>query len=193
MTTSNESPAAGHSMKGREIHNPRTGQRMIFLETAAETAGELLRIDSFNPPTDVPEPEHVHPVQESRQEVVSGSLRFVIAGEVRVLGPGESVTIPANVPHYFANDGEEEAHSIGEFRPALRTAEFFEAFFGFAERGELDAKGMPSLLQLSLSAEVFGDEIRVTQPPWAVQRLLFATVGPIARMMGYQPTSARRR
>lgn len=32
-----------------EIANPRTGQRMVFLETGEETGGELLRIDSYNP------------------------------------------------------------------------------------------------------------------------------------------------
>jgi len=36
---------------GDEIANPRTGQRMVFLETGEETGGELLRIDSYNPPS----------------------------------------------------------------------------------------------------------------------------------------------
>jgi hypothetical protein len=35
---------------GDEIANPRTGQRMVFLETGEETGGELLRIDSYNRP-----------------------------------------------------------------------------------------------------------------------------------------------
>jgi hypothetical protein len=36
---------------GDEIVNPRTGQRMVFLKIGTETGGELLRIDSYNPPS----------------------------------------------------------------------------------------------------------------------------------------------
>lgn len=38
----------------REIHNPRTGQRMRFLRTAADTNGARLRIETVNPPTAMP-------------------------------------------------------------------------------------------------------------------------------------------
>jgi len=58
-----------------EILNPRTGQRMRFLQTAADTDGALLQIESVNPPTGVPEPEHIHPHQESRAAVINGTLR----------------------------------------------------------------------------------------------------------------------
>jgi len=71
-----------------EIFNPRTGQRMIFLETGKETHGELLRNESYNPPTGVAEPEHVHPFQQSGAEVISGSVRFRVGGEERSLGAG---------------------------------------------------------------------------------------------------------
>jgi quercetin dioxygenase-like cupin family protein len=155
---------------------------MRFLPGAQ--GGDVLRIESVNPPTAVPEPEHVHPFQESRAEVLSGTLRFVVDGTERRLGPGESITIPAGTPHHFLNDGEDDAVSIQEFRPALRTADFFRTFFALAERGELDDSGMPSLLRMSLLAPAFGDEIRVVRPPWWVQRAIFAVLAPIARLRG---------
>jgi mannose-6-phosphate isomerase-like protein (cupin superfamily) len=168
-----------------EIRNPRTGQRMRFLQTAADTDGALLRIESVNPPTAVAEPVHVHPLQESRAEVIAGTLRFVVDDEERRLGPGEAITIPAGTPHHFVNDGEEDAVAIQEFRPALRTADFFKALFDLAERGQLDERGMPSLLRLAVLAPVFADEIRVVSPPWPVQRAAFALMAPIARLRGY--------
>jgi quercetin dioxygenase-like cupin family protein len=168
-----------------EIHNPRTGQRMRFLQTSDDTDGALLRIESVNPPTGVAEPEHVHPRQESRAEVITGTLRFVVGGEERRLGPGDAITIPAGTPHYFVNDGEDDAVSIGEFRPALRTADFFKTLFDLAERGKLDERGMPSLLTLALLGPGFANEIRVTSPPWPVQRVAFALLAPIARLRGY--------
>lgn len=171
--------------RGQEIVNPRTGQRMRFLRTGAETGGDLLSIESVNPPTGVAEPDHVHPRQESRAAVRSGALRFVVAGQERRVGAGEAITIPAGVPHHFVNDGHDDAVSLQEFRPALRTAEMFEVLFGLAERGELDEHGMPSLLRLAVLAPAFADEIRVTRPPWPVQRAAFAILGPIARARGF--------
>ena len=174
----------------RELSNPRTGQRMRFLLTAADTAGELLRIETINPPTGVAEPVHVHPRQETRAELRAGSLRFVVAGEERRLGPGDAITIPAGVPHRFVNDGDEDAVAIQEARPALRTAEFFETYFGLAARGELDEHGKPSLLRFAVLGPAFGDEIRLVSPPWPVQRAVFVLLGPIARLRGYGPHRA---
>ena len=188
-TTSRDSrivdPEADMSRADHEIRNPRTGQRMRFLRTAADTDGELLQIETVNPPTGVPEPVHVHPRQESRVEVIAGTLRFVVDGEERLLGPGDTITIPAGRPHQFVNDGEEDAVAVGDFRPALRTAEFFEVLFDLAERDELDENGMPSLLRLAVLAPAFSEEIRVVSPPWPVQRLAFALLAPIARLRGY--------
>lgn len=169
----------------RDLFNPRTGQRMRLLLTGADTGGELLRIETTNPPTDVGEPMHLHPRQETSAEVRAGTLRFVVDGQEHRLGPGDAITIPAGVPHRFVNDGDEDAVAVQEARPALRLAEFFEMYFGLAERGLLDEKGMPSLLRVAVFAPTFADEIRMVSPPWPVQRVAFALLGPIARMRGY--------
>ncbi len=172
---------------GDEIVNPRTGQRMVFLETSEETSGQSLRIDTFNPPTGVPDPQHVHPFQESGAKVLEGSLCFSVGGEERSVKTGESITIPANTPHQFWNDGEEEAHAVQWFRPALKTDRFFETFFGLAQDGNLNEKGLPSLWQMAVSVPYFGDEGRLVSPPWAVQRALFGVLAPVGRMLGYRP------
>jgi quercetin dioxygenase-like cupin family protein len=172
---------------GDEIVNPRTGQRMVFLETGRETGGRSLRIDTFNPPTGVPEPEHVHPFQESGAQVLSGSLRFRVDGEERSVAAGDSITIPANTPHNFWNDGEAVAHAVQWFRPALKTDRFFESFFGLAQDGKLNAEGLPPLFQLAVMVPHFGDEIRLTKPPWILQRALLGALTPVGRMLGYRP------
>jgi hypothetical protein len=91
------------------------------------------------------------------------------------------------VPHNFRNDGADDAVAVREFRPALRTQQFFETYFGLAERGELDDKGMPSPLRLAVPGPAFANEIRVTKPPWALQRVAYALLGPLARRCGYSP------
>ena len=43
-------------------------------------------------------PEHAHP-NEQIATVLSGRLRFVVGGDEREVGAGESVLIPCEVPH----------------------------------------------------------------------------------------------
>jgi mannose-6-phosphate isomerase-like protein (cupin superfamily) len=172
---------------GDEIANPRTGQRMVFLETGEESDRQSLRIDSYNPPGGGrPEPEHVHPFLESGAEVLSGSLRFSVGGEERSVKAGESITIPPGVSHLFWNDGGEAAHSVGWFRPALKIDRFFETFFGLAQDGKFNDKGLPSLLQLAVMVPRFGDEIRLVSPPWAAQRAIFGMLAPSGKGLGYR-------
>ncbi len=172
---------------GDRIENVRTGQRLTFLATAEDSGGRLVRMDSYNPPGPF-EPVHVHPEQGSTAEILSGSLVFVIRGREVRLGPGSRVEVPPDTPHTFRNEGPADAHSIMEFRPALRIAEFFETLFELARRGDLNAHGLPSALQLSLSVPAFGREIRLASPPWPVQRLALAPLAPLARLRGLRPT-----
>jgi quercetin dioxygenase-like cupin family protein len=168
------------------ISNPRTGQQMTFLQTARDTGGALLQVETINPPNRAPEPEHVHPRQESRAEVLEGALHFSVQGATRVLTAGEKLTIPANTPHYFWNEGPGDARAIQEFRPALSIEDFFTTWFGLARDGKIDERGMPSLLQLAVLMPAFGDEIRPTSPPWPLLRALGWVLGPLARIRGYR-------
>jgi quercetin dioxygenase-like cupin family protein len=168
--------------QGQHIENPRTGQRMTFVELT----DELLRIDTVNPPTRRHEPLHVHPKQESGTEVLSGSLVFEIGGERRRIAAGESVSIPPNTPHRFYNDGDTDAHHIQFFRPALDIASLFETAFALEQQGKVGADGMPAPLQLAVMVPEFGDELRPVRPPWPVLRALSAVLAPIARRRGYR-------
>jgi mannose-6-phosphate isomerase-like protein (cupin superfamily) len=172
------------SQRDREIVNPRTGQRMRFLVTAEESDGALLRLETHNPPGPHAEPLHVHPRQETRAAVVSGSLCFVVDGHERRIGPGEEIVIPAGVPHHFSNDGDEDAVAIQEARPALRLAEFFATYFALARDGVLDEDGRPPLLVSAALGPVFAEEIRLVTPPWPLQRAAYALLAPLARLRG---------
>ena len=75
---------------GQVLHNPASGERITFRETAAQTEGELLAIDLQLPPGGrVPGGLHRHPRQEERFEVVSGRMRFRSGRKTIVAGPGE--------------------------------------------------------------------------------------------------------
>jgi quercetin dioxygenase-like cupin family protein len=167
---------------GQEISNPRTGQRMKFVDVGPD----CLRIESVSPAADEREPLHIHPRQESGTELLSGSLVFEVDGVQRRLAPGESISIPPNIAHRFWNDGGEDARWIGFFRPALATAAFFETLFELAAAGKLTESGMPRLLQLAVMVPEFSEEIRPVSPPWPILRTVATALGPIARARGYR-------
>jgi hypothetical protein len=154
--------------------------------TVTRLDADVLELASVNPRSERPEPRHRHPRQQSSAAVHAGSLVFEIEGREQRIGPGESVTIPAGALHTFWNESDEEAHSTQTFRPAMETAAFFETYAVLADRGELDRKGMPGLLQLAVMVPEFGEEIRVTRPPWLAQRVFAAVLGPVARRRGYR-------
>ncbi|BFT72845.1 cupin domain-containing protein [Paenibacillus sp. P36] len=170
----------------RQITNPRSGQKMIFRTTGEETNGALLEIESFNPPSQEREPEHIHPKQTSSLEVISGKIHFYINGETRVLGPGDLLEIPAGVPHYFWNEDAAEAHTIQKFTPALEIEGFFRTYFALARDGKLNAKGTPNLVRMSLPMLNYQNEIQVVNPPWPVQKTVFKILSPLARLLGYK-------
>jgi quercetin dioxygenase-like cupin family protein len=168
--------------QGQQISNPRTGQLMTLLSTDSAE----LRLDTINPPTGVREPIHVHPRQESGAELLSGTLMFELAGERREISAGEKITIAANTPHRFWNEGPGDARAVQFFRPALDTAAFFETLFALAQTGQLARDGMPKPLALIAMVPEFGEEIRPVNPPWPVLKTLARVLAPVARARGYR-------
>ncbi len=168
--------------EGQEIANPRTGQLMTLISADPSE----LRLDTVNPPTAVREPIHVHPRQESGAELLSGTLIFEVAGERRTIAAGEQITIAANTPHRFWNEGPSEARAIQFFRPALDIAAFFETLFALAQTGQLARSGMPKPLALIAMVPEFGDEIRPISPPWPILQSIARILGPVARARGHR-------
>jgi hypothetical protein len=73
-------------------------------------------------------------------------------------------------------------------RPALKTETFFETIYSLAQDGKTNSKGAPNLLQYAVIARSYAEEFRLTSPPWPVQRVLFAILAPIGKLLGHRPT-----
>jgi quercetin dioxygenase-like cupin family protein len=170
---------------GDVLEHPVTGERLVWRKVASDTAGELLEADLFARPGAFVAAEHVHPNQEERFEVVSGVMAVRINGEERTLRPGDVAVVPPGTPHTWWNAGSEEVHVRGEVKPALRTQQFFEKFFGLAKDGKTNRRGLPKPLQLALLMREYDEEIRLARPPFIIQRLLFTPLAVIARLVGY--------
>jgi quercetin dioxygenase-like cupin family protein len=117
-----------------------------LVRTGAETGGELLEMEATYGGTGQLPPEHIHPSQVERFEVLEGTIRAIVDGTERRYGPGESFEVPAGTPHQMTAEGP--ARTRWEVRPALRTAEFFERLY-------------TGLVDSDFLAE-FSDEFRLT-------------------------------
>jgi quercetin dioxygenase-like cupin family protein len=170
--------------KGEQIENFRTGQKMIFLQTGKETNGALLEIDCYSAVTDKREPEHVHPLQENYFKIISGELSVSINGKVKKLLPGDEVLIPPNTAHYFWNSGTTVAHYLQTFRPALKIDEFFKTFFALSRDEKLNENGAPNFFHASVIMLYHQQELRLSKPSWAMQKIAFSLLAPFGRLFG---------
>jgi quercetin dioxygenase-like cupin family protein len=128
--------------------------RLLLVRTGDETAGEVLEMEASYDGTGGMPPEHLHPRQVERFEVLEGSMWTIVGGAERRYGPGETFEVPAGTPHKMAAEGPTRLH--WEIRPALRTADFFERLYGDGPDSARAADSIADFL-----AE-FSDEIRIT-------------------------------
>ncbi len=120
---------------GQEIEGP-DGFRLLLVRTGSETDGELLEMEASYAGTGNMPPNHLHPKQVERFEVLEGSVRTMIGGVERDYAEGESFEVPAGTPHQMTADVP--ARVRWQVAPALRTAEFFERLYATLAGGSED-------------------------------------------------------
>lgn len=172
---------------GVALEHPVTREKIVFRKTARDTGGEVCEADVYLQPGAFVAAEHIHPRQEERFEVISGVLRGRVAGQELAKGPGDRVVVAPGTPHVWWNSGDEVLHVGVEVRPALTFENFFETFFGLAQDGKVDAKtGLPNLIQMAVMLRAYQDVLILARPPRPVQALLFGTLAPVGRLLGYK-------
>jgi quercetin dioxygenase-like cupin family protein len=170
---------------GDTIHNPVTGERIVFHQTAADTNGEAVVIETFVEPGGFVAAAHLHPSQEERFQVLRGSVGFQVGRDKQVAGPGTRITVPAGTRHRFWNAGDEVAQFVCEIRPALQFESLLETMFALAADGKCNRKGMPNPLRLAVIANAHFDTVRLPFPPATVQKLGLVLGSPLGRLLGY--------
>jgi mannose-6-phosphate isomerase-like protein (cupin superfamily) len=170
---------------GQTISNPVSGERITFIRTAADTAGEVLEIElELTPDGHVPG-MHVHPQQEERFEVLEGRMRFRLGRKKIEAGPGDVVVVPQGAAHKFANAGDGPVRARVQVTPALRMEDLFETACALAEEGKTTKKGMPRPVHLALFVHAFRNEVQAPFPPAWMQRASLKPLAAIGRMRGH--------
>jgi quercetin dioxygenase-like cupin family protein len=154
---------------GETIGNPITGERVTWLATSADTGGKLLRFEWSVAPGGAVAAAHAHPFQQERFDFTAGSARMRLGGRVVKLRAPKVVEVRPGLVHRVWNDDDDDLRATIEFRPALRTEEFFEQLWG----GRLNRWGMPTLgLAVALARADYLDEVRLPLLPLAAQRAI---------------------
>jgi quercetin dioxygenase-like cupin family protein len=170
---------------GQTIRNPISGETLTFRECAADTNGGYLAFDmTLSVGGHVPG-AHVHPAQEERFEIVSGTMEFRLNGKKIVAGPGGTVVVPPGARHKFANGGDEEVQVRVTVTPALKMEDLLENTIALAAEGKTNRKGMPKPIHLALFVREYENEVRAPFPPPAVVKALMAPLAAIGRARGH--------
>ena len=168
--------------RGETIEAPTMGQRITCLSNTVSTGGELLRFTFWMRGHAWPPPLHVHPRQEERIEVVSGSVLSISGGVRRVLSPGETISTPPGEPHTVGPAGEDAVEMIVEFRPSLGFERFAERTFALDRAGHLNAKGRGSPLRLA-TARPHEAEFFLPRVPIGLQRVILRALDRLGRWL----------
>jgi quercetin dioxygenase-like cupin family protein len=170
---------------GQTIHNPVSGERITFMQTAADTAGERLEFElELTPDGRVPG-AHVHPQQEERFHVLEGTMTFRLGLRKIVAAAGETVIVPAGRMHKFANGGDGVARARVEVVPALDMEDLLCTTTELALEGNVLRSGMPKPLHLALFVGRFRREVRAPFPPAWLVRALLSPLAALARARGH--------
>ena len=174
------------AIKNKMIRNTRSGQDIIFIQTAKDTNGKLLEMEASWRPGSVPPPMHYHPYQLEEFMVLEGELSVKMDGKVKVYFPGDIFSIPPCKAHSIWNNSHQKTVINWKVKPAMTTEYFLETGIGLANDGKVDGNGMPNLLQVALLANRYSNVFRMSSPPYFIQRIVFYILSPFAWMKGYK-------
>lgn len=167
------------------LENKHTGEKITFLETAAETNGRrLVYLFEVMPRGHWPW-VHVHEKQMKTLELAHGIVTVNHGNASSILTAGERIVIPKGVAHQWSNNSFDlPALLTVTIEPALKTEIFLEQYFGLANDNKISADGEPHFLQLMTMVNEY--QVYAEGPPLFLQKLMGWTFGGIGQLLGYR-------
>jgi mannose-6-phosphate isomerase-like protein (cupin superfamily) len=169
------------------------GDRLIshsegFDQTVLSTSDGWVHLRLEVLPMALGPPLHLHEEFEERFYVKTGALSFQVGDEKKILGPGESITIPKLTPHRPFNEtigtvivaSDEDTKTV-----PVEFAYFLSQIYPLVDK----FGGQPSPLQMIMQFSVYGSEADAfvaDGPPVAVQKAMRTLLRPTARLLGHK-------
>lgn len=167
---------------GDVVSNEAMTETLRFIQTAADTNGELLDMEATYEPNGKLNPgiQHYHPSQDEHFEVVSGSMAVLMDGVERAYTAGEAFDVPRGTVHTMANIAEEPAVVRWQVRPAMNTEDFLATVW--SAEYEQDH----SLYRTAMLVRHYNRTFRLAKPAYPFQVVLFGLFALIGRLRGYR-------
>jgi hypothetical protein len=182
---------------GFVIESPITGSRTQVIESDVETNGMGWLLEATCLPNAQPDiTEHLHLTWTETFEILSGSAYYCLNGVQKTLPAGESFTVLPGQTHvhpWNAGDSPMVYRQRDVFaQPSAAAVQdvlgVFATVAGLARLGKVNQQGLPkNPLQLAATARTLGKyDGYDTRLPIAVQKVLSATIGRLAELVGYR-------
>ena len=169
--------------KGEIFTDPSSGNVIEFIETSADTGGKYAEFKVTLKMQGPLVPNHYHLFQDEHFEVISGKLTYWLDGNTHVIGSGESILLPKNIPHNHCNNDAEPLVYIHKATPGLDFDYFKETLGGLGTDGKLN-NGKPKLVQQLFFSRYLESKSLGAGIPVFLQKLLQGIICPIARLFG---------
>lgn len=151
------------------------GDLITIRHSSADTNGEFFEIEAVIPPRTAGPPTHLHLREEESFTVVDGRLWLRCGQERLELGAGESVTVPRNTAHTFANRTDGPVTVVTRMTPAGLLEQMF--------RLQATTK-RPPLLRIAALNHGKDATFFLAGIPLGPQRLMWNGLAVVARIIG---------
>jgi len=174
------------SVGDAEICNQVTGQVIRFLQTSADTNGELLEMESvYSPFSDEP-PVHYHPAQRECFTILYGELAVRLNNKIHVYSTGDVIEIERGTRHSMWNPGQAETLVNWKVMPAANTEAFLKAMTALANTGHTNDKGVPALPLMIYLLKKYERIFRIAKPPIGIINAFYLILKPVFILRDYK-------
>ena len=126
----------------RPFFNPATGEWITCTAIAVDSDGQLVRFHWRSAPGGVV-PELIHPRQEERFTIAAGQAHFTLNGQKRVASAGQTIVMPAGVPHSRETPDQPRSTASSSAARHGKPRSSHEAVAGLAADGKTTPAGAP--------------------------------------------------
>jgi len=169
---------------GKQLRSPDGGS-VTLMDQGVDREGEYLIVEHRINRRGALNGPHLHPVLAESFTVKDGKMRFVVDGEERWLGPGETIAIKPYQVHQFWNESDNGLLAIHEIRPPGRHWKMFELIHKLETEGKMNKNGIPrNPLWLAVAWECIDGYI-AGPPRWA-QTVFLGGLAKLAGALGYR-------
>jgi mannose-6-phosphate isomerase-like protein (cupin superfamily) len=184
-----KAPESFYPTVGQVIHSDAEGFTSRIIKVEGDSAWLELTMSPHAPGP----PPHIHTRFAEDFIVAKGRLSLLVGDEVKTLGPGEHFKVEPGVVHRPFNSTDEEVIIRGPMTPEYAIPRDFVLFlsqiYGFVDESPRHKQAPDILFQIALLGP--RHDSWSPRPSIAIQRVQYALLRPIARLLGYHAYDAR--